>query len=95
MSRRSSKRFSRRLISLKPGTVKEASGKTNSHSTTFARSFARSETRLLLKIMKLLPDQLLGGMPQMDEEQTKLGGEGDEAHGVDHRLDDAGRADRP
>ena len=48
------------------------------------------------KIMKLLPDQLLGGMgmPQIGRRAVEADGEGAEAHRGDHRLDDARRADR-
>ena len=48
------------------------------------------------KIMKLLPDQLLGGMgmPQLERRAIEVDGEGAEAHRGDHRLDDLAGAKR-
>ena len=49
------------------------------------------------KILKLLPDQLLGGvgMPRLDRRAVGADGEGVEAHRSDHRFDDGGRATEP
>ena len=60
------------------------------------RSQLRQVKRLgsFSKIMKMLPDQLLGGMgmPQLDEEQSARDGAAAQAHRGDHRLDDAARS---
>ena len=49
------------------------------------------------KIMKMLPDQLLGGMgmPQLDDEQTKLMEKELKRTEVDYRFDDLAGAHRP